>query len=360
MDISDKPKFFNSDWILIIFFLIIYPLVIGATLVHLLNLSNEKISQLLVVNIIVLVFLCVSLYLYQSMFRKLTFYANLVDFYHFTPSLTDLFIHLIKQVYYVIFLGLILSFFLGFLISNSDLGLTTIVIYSIGISLFLESFLVVIRMRDKIALINTAQEPVKSDIIQEINQGFPESLKISEYRFADIQIPSLFLSAGVMTNGINSYICLVSRYFNWKLTGEELIAVLLHEVGHVTNNHIHKTYLIIGTEVFLRSIRIFIVTYLLLIFFGPLEAFKIDLFSILFLILTISVFLTSAFLTFTLKFRSYLAEIWADEFSAKRVGSQELADILRKLPQLIPSPLVYDQSSFLGFRVNLLRHSVEK
>jgi hypothetical protein len=67
------------------------------------------------------------------------------------------------------------------------------------------------------------------------------------------------------------------------------------------------------------------------------------------------VFLASAMLTFTAKYRVYLAEIWADEYSAQKIGAEQLAIVLRKLPSLIPSPLGYDQSSFLGFRVNLLR-----
>ncbi|MHA1995317.1 MAG: M48 family metallopeptidase [Candidatus Hodarchaeales archaeon] len=215
-------------------------------------------------------------------------------------------------------------------------------------------------MRSKIALINTAQEPVKENIITNLNLDYPESMKISEYRFADIQVPSLFLSAGVTTFGLNNYICLVSRYFNWKLNDEELIAVLLHEVGHVKNNHIRKTYMIIGTEVILRSIRIFSVLLLLLSISGNLELFKIDPFSFLYLVLILSVFLASAFLTFFLRYRTYLAEISADEYSANEIGALELAKVLRKLPKLIPSPLVYDQSSFLGFRVNLLRDSAKK
>jgi Zn-dependent protease with chaperone function len=297
--------------------------------------------------------------LYQSVFRQLDTYAKKVDYYHFTPSLADFFIHLIKQVYYVLFLGILMSIFVEFLISGSRIDLTAYLGFSLGISLFLEGILLIIRMRGKIALINTAQEPVNEKIISDLNLKYPESVKISEYRFADIQVPSLFLSAGVTTFGMNSYICLVSRYFNWKLNDKELIAVLLHEVGHVKNNHIKKTYMILGTEVFLRSFRIFIVLIMLLVFYGELEAFKIDLYSFLYLFLIIGVFLASAFMTFFLKYRIYLAEIWADEYSANKVGALELADILRKLPKLIPSPLVYDQSSFLGFRVNLLRDSAK-
>ncbi len=74
-----------------------------------------------------------------------------------------------------------------------------------------------------------------------------------------------------------------------------------------------------------------------------------------YLILMLLVFLTSALLTFTAQYRVYLAEIWADEYSAQKIGAEKLAIILRKLPSMIPSPLGYNQFSFLGFRVNLLR-----
>ena len=359
MVVHTKSRFPISDWGLIILYIIIYPLTIGVVLLYSFYSLNDKTLQLVLLNIIGLLILVIFLYLYRSTFHQLDVYAKKVDFYHFTPSLADFFIHLIKQVYYVLFLGLLMSIFLEFLISVSTTDLTVYLGFSIGISLLLEGILLFIRMRGKIALLKTAQEPVNEIIIEELHLNYPESIKIKEYRFADIQVPSLFLSAGVTTFGINNYICLVSRYFNWKLNDKELIAVLLHEVGHVKNNHIRKTYIILGTEVLLRSFRIFIVIIMLLVFSGELETFKIDFYSFQYLILIFSVFLTSAFLTFSLKYRVYLAEIWADEYSANRIGALELANILRKLPKLIPSPLVYDQSSFLGFRVNLLRDSVK-
>jgi Zn-dependent protease with chaperone function len=360
MENQEKLRFPISDWILISFYVIIYPLVFGITLVLFLFILNDKTSQLLGLNIIMIIFLMINLFLYQLVFRKLNEYAKKVDFYHFTPSLADLLIHLIKQVYYVVFLGFLFTFVLDFLTILPKTTLTGYLGFSIVISLLFEGILVVIRMQRKIALVQTAQEPVKDVIIQELYVNVPESRIISEFRFADIQIPTLFLSAGVTTFGLKKYICLVSRYFNWKLTDEELIAVLLHEVGHIKNHHIRKSYLIIGTEVILRSLRIFIIIIMLLVISGHLETLKFDLYSIFFLGLVFNAFLSSAFLNFVHRYRVYLAEIWADDFSAKRVGALEVADILRKLPQLIPSPLVYDQSSFLGFRVNLLRKSVKK
>lgn len=360
MENQEKLRVPISDWILISFYVIIYPLAFCTTLVLFLFTFNDKTSQLIGLNAIMIIFLIINLFLYQIVFRKLNEYAKKVDFYHFTPSLADLLIHLIKQVYYVVFLGFLFTFVQNFL---TNLPTTTLIGYlgvSIVISLLFEGILVVIRMRRKIALIQTAQEPVKDTIIQELYENFPESRTISEYRFADIQIPTLFLSAGVTTFGKNNYICLVSRYFNWKLTDEELIAVLLHEVGHIKNHHIRKAYLIIGTEVILRSLRIFIIIIMLLVISGHLETLKFDLYSILFLGLIFNAFLSSAFLNFVHRYRIFLAEIWADEYSARGVGATEVAKILRKLPQLIPSPLVYDQSSFLGFRVNLLRNLAKK
>jgi Zn-dependent protease with chaperone function len=344
-----------SDWITIIFFILLCPLLGLTILVFLAVALNDNILFLVILNIGMAIILFISFLFYRISFKKLENYAKKVDYYHLTPSILDLIIHLIKQVYYVLIIGFLFSLILEFVFPTENLEIPRLLVTSLVLSIGIASFHLGFQMRAKQELVKTAQEPVDTAIIEKINQEEAESQKIMRFQFAEIQIASLFLSAGVTSFGLNKYICLISRYFNWKLTDDELLAVLFHEVGHVKNNHILKMYLLLGIEAFLRALRFFVVLIGLFFF---LHTELIQTFSpliISYLILLLLVFFASALLTFTMKYRVYLAEIWADEYSAEKIGAENLAIILRKLPSMIPSPLGYDQSSFLGFRVNLLR-----
>ncbi|MFX1518167.1 MAG: M48 family metalloprotease [Promethearchaeota archaeon] len=345
-----------SDILVLILYFLFYPLCIGVSLIFLGIAINDEIQYSLVLNLILLFpFLITSLLFYQS-FKRLRIYALEVKYFHFIPSWYEMGLHLIRQVYYVIFVGFILTILLRILNIMENLEPWGYLGLSLILSLIIQSYFIIISIRRKQELLSTAQETVNSEIIDQIEQSHPKSRLISEYRFADIQLPSLFLSAGVMSYGWKKNICLVSRYFNWKLTNEELTAVILHEIGHIANNHIMKSYLIGGTEAFLRTMRIFCVFTGLILLEQNQTIFSLDpIFSMLFIILIFLVFLSSAFLSIFHYYRLFLAEIRADAFSAMAIGDTLLADTLRKLPSTIPSPVSYNQSSFLGFRVALLR-----
>lgn len=338
-----------SDTLLIIFYILIYPLFVGLCILFFGFLMNDEINFLTFLNLIlVFPFLILGLLFLRS-FKRLQSYALEVDYFHFQPSWYEIALHLIRQVFYVVFLGFLLTIILR-LFYIEDLEPWDFLAISLLLSLGLQSFFLIRAFRNKKELLSTAQETVSSDIVDYLIENYPKSSLISEYRFADIQLPSLFLSAGVMSYGWKKNVCLISRYFNWKLTNEELIAVILHEIGHIANNHIKKSYLIGGSETFLRAMRIFCV-------FTGLVIFTFDsTFSWQFIILILLVFISSGFLTIFYQYRTLLAEIHADDFSSRAIGCTLLANTLRKLPSTIPSPIGYDQSSFLGFRVAILRH----
>ncbi len=350
-----------SDVMLLTLYFFFYPLFAGLSFIFLGVLLNNEIHYLLFLDLILIFpFLFTGLLFYQS-FKNLRDYALEVKYFHFIPSWYEMGLHLIRQVYYVIFVGFILTIILRVFNIIEILEPWDYLGLSIIISLGVQSYFLVKSIINKQELLSTAQEAVSSEIIDQVELNHPKSQMISEYRFADVQLPSLFLSAGVMSYGWKRNICLISRYFNWKLTDEELIAVILHEIGHIANNHIKKSYLIGGTEAFLRIMRIFCVFTGLILLMQEQTIFTLDpIFSLLFINLIFLVFLSSAFLSIFHYYRIFLAEIRADDYSAMAIGNTVLADTLRKLPSTIPSPVSYNQSSFLGFRVAILRQRAKK
>jgi Zn-dependent protease with chaperone function len=202
-------------------------------------------------------------------------------------------------------------------------------------------------------LLDTAQESIKPEIADYLEKNHPNSHQISEFRFADIQVASLFLSAGVMTYGYSSHICLISRYFNWKLSDEELISVLSHEEGHIARKHPRKLYIILGTEGILRTLRIFyVLAYIVLVN----EIYSYVVYAILFFGSAFLLILVSGLLALIQYYRIFIQEIRADKYAAQLVGNIEVADTLKKLPKIIPAPISPGQTDFLGFRISLLRH----
>jgi Zn-dependent protease with chaperone function len=248
---------------------------------------------------------------------------------------------------------------LNFILERLDaeyLSLVVFIILAVVFSLAIQFFTVIMTYKMKRNLVITARESVNNEIITKLHSYEPKSDLIKEYRFADIEVQTLFLSAGVTSFGYSNNICLVSRYFQWKLSEEELLSVLLHEVGHIFNHHLVRSYQILGLEFILRTLRIFAIFsgIALLREYGSLLNVP-SVFSITFLIFCVLTFGSSTLLFFIKYYRSFLAEIESDYFSGSRIGFQLLADTLRKLPSFIPSPIGYNQSSFLGFRVALLR-----
>ncbi len=346
------------DWLIIGGYILGTPLVIGTLVLLAGVILNSDFNFLLIILIITfLTFLLVTFYFFEA-YKNLHNYASSVSFFHFYPSWRDVIIHLLRQFYLVIFISVIL----GFLLLDILIRSFNYWIYfgiALTFSLILQCVLVFLAMNSKRKLLATAQESVKDDIIDYIHQNHPNGHLIDEFRFADIQIETLFLSAGVMSYGRKS-ICLISRYFNWKLSDKELIAVLSHEEGHIANHHILKSYFHTGIEALLRTFRIFIIL-LILIFISKsksfLEVFLTDLPSLIVVLMLISfIFLSSTFFNLYRRYRSFLGEIRADYYGSDLVGSEILAITLRKLPSLIPSPIGYNQSSFLGFRIALLRN----
>ncbi|MHA2245640.1 MAG: M48 family metalloprotease [Candidatus Hodarchaeales archaeon] len=347
-----------SDIFFIFLYVLVFPLFAGLSIILISVLIGEEISIFIILNLVCAFFFLISLILYFNSYRRLNTLVLEVGFYHFQPSRREIAIHLIQQVYYVIGSGFVLAIILRLFIVET-LELWNLLGISLLLSLVVQLFFLIRSIRSKKELLSTAQESLDQDIFEYLKINYSESELIAEYRFADVQIPSLFLSAGVMSFGWKKNICIISRYFKWKLTDEELIAVILHEIGHIANNHITKSYILGGTEFFLRIMRIFcILTGLVLL--TQKQFFTLNYhFLFFYLLLILLVFLSSTFLTFFFRYRIFLAEIRADSFSARIVGNTILADTLRKLPSTIPSPIGYNQSSFLGFRVAILRHQAK-
>jgi Zn-dependent protease with chaperone function len=348
-----------SDLALLLFYSLIAPIIFLIPFLIVSSFSSTNFVFFLILSIpIGLIFFYLTYY--HFVFRnRIKSLALRVSYYHFQPSWYDFGIHLIRYVYYILFFG----FFLDFLIQiwgNNSVTHWDFFILAIIFSLGIQLFFVILSYRSKRNLVVTARESVDAIIITKLQSYEPKSNLIKEYRFADIQAQTLFLSAGVTSFGYSNNICLISRYFQWKLSEEEMLGVLLHEIGHISNHHLQRSYQLVGLEFILRTFRIFAIFSLInllheyssLISLPPTSSLSFLLFCIL-------TFVSSTLLFLITYYRSFLAEIESDYFSGSRIGFQLLADTLRKLPSYIPSPIGYNQSSFLGFRVALLR-DIEK
>jgi Zn-dependent protease with chaperone function len=346
-----------SDILILVFYTIFLPLFFGFLIISIsYQMNTELLFYISLTVISLLIFLIVFFFFYKA-YKELRSYAIKVSHVHFQPEWREIIIHLITQVYSVVFLGILLAVFLGrFLIDLSYwqyLGLALI------LSLGYQVILVILSSNSKSKLLATAQTPVSPEIINHVRENHPNSHLINEFRFADIELASLFLSAGVMTLGWKKNICLISQYFNWKLTDEELIAVLSHEEGHLARHHIRTAYLILGTEGLLRTFRIFIVITALILILNDLPILIFNTFSLIFLMLIILVFLTSTCLVLTQRYRIYLQEIRVDSYGGNLVGHELLANTLKKLPSIIPAPIGSHQLDFLKFRIALLLSTYE-
>ncbi|MFX1514859.1 MAG: M48 family metalloprotease [Promethearchaeota archaeon] len=342
-----------SDILLLTIYTVFFPLFSGFIVVGLgYQINNDLLFYISLTLISLFLFLVILSFFYKS-YTELKSYAMEVAYVHFQPSWRDFIIHLISQVYSVVVLGVLLTIFLGSAIT--DLPQWQYLGLALFISIGYQVIIVILSLNSKRKLLATARTPVKAEIINGI-QNHPNSHLINEFRFAEIELASLFLSAGVMTHGWKKNICLISQYFNWKLSDEELIAVLSHEEGHLARRHIRTAYLITGTEGFLRTFRIFIVLTVLTLILNNMPILTFDTFSLLSLILIILVFITSTCLALTRQYRVFLQEIRADSYGGELVGYELLAKTLKKLPSVIPAPLGRQQQDFLMFRIALLRN----
>ncbi len=349
-----------SDLMILLLYSLIVPIILLIPLMVFGSIFSTNTDYFLVLTIPTGVIFLYLIY-YHFIFRnRVKTLALRVFYFHFQPSWYDFGIHLIRYVYYVLFFSIFLSFFLEGL-DNENLTHGDFILLAIIFSLGIQLFLVIVAFRSKRSLITTARESIDDEIITKLHSYEPKSNLIKEYRFADIQTQTLFLSAGVTTFGYSNNICLISRYFQWKLSEEELISVLLHEIGHISNHHLERSYQILGLEFILRTFRIFAIFSMIALLreYGSFVIIPLAL-SFSFLLFSILTFVPSTLLFLITYYRSFLAEIESDYFSGSRIGFQLLADTLRKLPSFIPSPIGYNQSSFLGFRVALLRDFEKK
>jgi len=346
-----------SDILLLVVYTVFFPSFIGLIVVVLSSQIKDDLLLYISLTIISLFLFFVTLLIFYKSYTELKSYAMEVAYVHFQPSWRDFIIHLISQIYSVVVLGILFTIFLGSFIIDLQqwqyLGL------ALFISIGYQVIVVILSLNSKRKLLATAQTPVNAEIVDHVNQNHPNSHLINEFRFAEIELASLFLSAGVMTHGWKKNICLISQYFNWKLSDEELIAVLSHEEGHLARRHIRTSYLITGTEGFLRTFRIFIVFTALILILNNKPILTLNTFSLIFLILIILVFITSTCLALTRHYRVYLQEIRADSYGGNLVGHELLANTLKKLPSVIPAPLGKQQQDFLMFRIALLRNQVQ-
>ncbi len=343
-----------SDYFITLSYTVFLPMTAGLFLISIFSLLLDIVSVLLFTLIFALILIIITGYFFFTSYRELRFYALKVNYFHFTPSIRDLILFLIRQVYSFVFLGLFLVFILSRILER-EYDLWIYLVIAVALSLFFQGVMIILSLNSKRKLLATAQEPVNSDILDKLKVKFSDKGLIHEFRFADVQIPSLFLSAGVMSLG-TKYICLISRFFNWKLSENELAAVLGHEKGHIKRNHIKKQYIIIGFEGLLRSLRYFTI----LVYFKFYITLRFPE-QFLFWICVILIYSASGFLSIATQYRIYLQEIRADLYSGAAFGFKPLAITLQKLPSILPVPISPIQSDFLRFRISLLRsYEVDK
>ena len=232
-------------------------------------------------------------------------------------------------------------------ISNKDLFFI-----SVSFSFFLQIIQVFFMNKSKMKLISTAYEPVSTELLNQLYEKTNDSKKIKKFYFADIKPASLFLTAGVTDYSLKSNVCLVSKYFQWKLSDTELLAVLGHEIGHVAHKDMFQSKILVDLQ---ASARTFLFYFLLSIlknyFSGESLTTNLILVEVGILVLVI---LAQLLISFSLQLRMLNQEILADEYGSKIMGNYNLSHTLKKLPSVIPAPVDDDPLQFLGFRVAIL------
>ena len=228
-----------------------------------------------------------------------------------------------------------------------------IIVGVMSISLIIQLLTAFLINHSKIKLIETAIEPLDQAIVDKMTSKTKDATKIKKFVFADIKPASLFLSAGVTNYSFKSNVCLVSRYFQWKLTEDELIAVLGHEIGHVVHRDMFQSKILVALQAIIRTLLFyFIIIFIQSIF--NLSSVGTNLLSMQFTILILIIF-TQMLLSFSLQLRMFNQEIMADEYGASLIGSYyNLAFTLKKLPKVIPAPVDDHPLNFLGFRIAIL------
>ena len=311
-------------------------------------LSESEAIYLMSITILLLLFIMVNYY--RINYNKLTKFATDTHYVHFKPSHKDLILSFYGQVFVVIILMVLILLFLSNWLINADSW--NFLFLSFSIALILQCFTVFLINKAKIKLIDTANEPVDHSIISAMNKRTKDVLKIKNFAFADIKPASLFLSAGVTNYSFNSNICLISRYFQWKLSENELLSVIGHEIGHVVHRDLLQSQLLLDLQAITRVFLYYFLLINIQSFFGQKSLnFSLVLLQLITLILIIGVQLL---VSSTLRLRMYNQEILADEYGASIMGNYNLAYTLKKLPNVIPAPVDDSPFQFLGFRTAIL------
>ena len=327
----------------VIVFIIIYTIIRNSSFENMIN-------GILVINFTL--FLGI-VYWYRGQYKQLYEYSHEVGYLHFRPSIKDAGLSFYASIFSVIILLLVILFLFPentlIVLSYSDL-----LLFSFLIPVLIQIITLIRTISLKNKLIKSAMEPLEKKILLRIN-AIPGSEKIDEYRFADITPASLFLTAGVTKFKGNKNICLVSRYFQWKLSENELFAVISHEIGHVQNRDLNKAYILITLQ-FLSSSFYYVSIIWGLKFVLLKNYIGYTLFEGILVINIIIVLFNSLFLRFIMQYRIYNQEINADAYGAKIVGNYTMARTLKKLPNVIPAPVNDNPLEFLGFRIAILKN----
>ena len=337
------------DFLYMLIFSIILPLSILIAINDLFQLNKNNsimnLSGLLIISLII--FFSILTY-YIRQYKLIFSYAVEVGYPHFKPSLKDLILGLYGSIFSVLILVIAVLLFLIPRFKLNELMIFELFIFAIIISTLYQLLSILIMTISKRNLLSTSMESLDSSLLERI-KNIPGSEKISEFRYADIKPASLFLSAGVTKYNGRKNICLISRYFQWKLTADELVAVLSHEVGHVHNNDLAIGYILLAYNYFVRTIYYASILLTFSFFQFPLES------SISLLILALNM-LSSLVMRYLLNYRMFIQEIKADFYGATIVGNYVMANTLKKMPSAIPAPVNDDPLEFLGFRVAILNN----
>ena len=216
-----------SDWLLTFIYLCLYPLIFISVL-SIIGYFVSEIEFLIILACITFFCTLFIVYFQISSHNELKEYALKVRYVHFKPSYKDNLLSFVIQVFSFSIQATILFLFLNFLLVY-DFDLWFLLLIAGFVSASIQFFILVVSQLNKRKLFKTAQEVIPSSVQNYLNKNHPESQKISQYRFTDIKPASLFLSAGVTSSGLKiskglkiDSTCFISRYFQWKLTDDEL------------------------------------------------------------------------------------------------------------------------------------------
>lgn len=343
------------DWLSAMMSFILIPVIAILVICYSFSIVDEIYGSILVGIIIFAILIFISFY-YAHNYRILKKFANETQYVHFRPSNKDLVLGLYGQVFTIIVAIIVIVMFLfQIVLTTSPLNLFLL---SAGITFILQIIQIFFMNHSKIKLISTAQEPVNESLLQQLNEKTSDSSKINHFYFADIKPASLFLSAGVTNYSFKSNICLVSRYFQWKLSEDELMAVLGHEIGHVVHKDLLQSKILLNLQVLVRT---FFFYFLLIILRNFVSNSGIDPNLLLIqLAIFICIIINQVLISFSFQLRMFNQEILADEYGASVMGNYNLSHTLKKLPSVIPAPVDDNPLQFLGFRIAILNLRAKK